>query len=355
MKEIEGRKADHIQIAIEEDVGHAHNYWDDITLMHHALPEVDMEEIDTGVRFLGRKLSFPLIITAITGGYGKAEVINRHLAQACEHLQIGLGLGSQRAAIEEGGEESYSLIREYDIPLRVGNIGAPQLIGQRGRPALTPEEVRHAAEMVDAHCMAVHLNYLQEMVQPEGDTRALGVLEAIRRLAREMPIVAKETGAGISSLTARMLKGAGVVAIDVSGTGGTSFSAVEKHRALRKGEDVSARLGDTFREWGIPAPVSLIWADVGLPLIASGGIRGGLDIARGMALGASCAGMARPLVRAALESAQEVEKILTEVQREFRAAMFLCGCSRVEELAGTPPIITGRTREWLERGSEEVL
>lgn len=355
MKEIESRKADHIQISLEEEVSYSHNQWDDVMLIHQALPEVNLEEIDTTVHFLGKKLSFPLIITAITGGYDKAELINKNLAEACERLQIGLGIGSQRAAIEEGEEGSYSIVKDYDIPLRIGNIGAPQLISQKGNSPLGMEEVYRAMEMMDAHCIAVHLNFLQEVVQPEGDTNAAGCLEAIRQLSREIPVIAKETGAGISRSAAMKLKGAGVVAIDISGAGGTSFSAVEMFRALKKNDEVSASLGRTFRDWGIPAPVSLLVSNVGLPLIASGGIRNGLDVARTIVLGAGCAGMARPLLRAALTSADEVEKILRIVQKEFRAAMFLTGCSSVDKLRKVQPVIIGKTKEWLDNYMEGVF
>jgi isopentenyl-diphosphate delta-isomerase len=347
MNGIEQRKADHIDLSLRENIVHEYNYWNDVQLVHNALPEVDLEEIDTRVNFLGSELDFPIIVTAITGGYPRALEINRNLAEACERLKIGMGVGSQRAAIESGDHSSYSIIKEYEIPLRIANIGAPQLITQKGKKALDQEAIGEALEMIDGHCIAVHLNFLQEIVQPEGDTQSKGCLESIRTVARDFKVIAKETGAGISTEVALRLKGAGVAAIDVSGTSGTSFSAIETHRAESVGNRLGARLGRTFREWGIPAPVSLLWAQVGLPLVASGGITNGLDVARGVVLGASCGGMARAVMEAAVKSVDSVEEELRTMIAELKATMFLTGCRNLKELASADYNITGRTRDWI--------
>jgi isopentenyl-diphosphate delta-isomerase len=347
MSGIKQRKADHIDLTLKEDVVHEYNHWNDVKLMHNAIPEVDLEEVDTRVNFLGSELDFPIIVTAITGGYPRALEINRNLAEACEHLQIGLGVGSQRAAIESGDHSSYSIVKQFEIPLKIANIGVPQLISQKGKNALDIEALGDAMEMIDSHCIAVHMNFLQEIVQPEGDTQSKGCLEAIRSVAREFKVIAKETGAGISTEVALRLKGAGVAALDVSGTSGTSFSAIETYRAESAGNRFGARLGRTYREWGIPAPISLLWAQVGLPLIASGGITNGLDVARGIALGASCGGVARAVMEAALESADRVEEELRIIIAELKAAMFLTGCRNLEELATADYIITGVTRDWI--------
>jgi isopentenyl-diphosphate delta-isomerase len=347
MNGIEQRKADHIDLTLKKNITHEYNFWNDVQLVHNALPEVDLGEVDTRVNFLGSELDFPIIVTAITGGYPRALEINRNLAEACERLKIGMGVGSQRAAIESGDRSSYSIVKEYEIPLKVANIGAPQLISQEGREALDREAIDEALEMIDAHCLAVHLNFLQEVVQPEGDTQSKGCLEAIRSVARDFKVIAKETGAGISTEVALRLKGAGVAAIDVSGTSGTSFSAIETHRAESVGNRLGVRLGRTFREWGIPAPVSLLWAQVGLPLIASGGITNGLDVARGIVLGASCGGVARAVMEAALESADRVEEELGTIIAELKATMFLTGCRNLEDLATADYIITGRTKDWI--------
>jgi isopentenyl-diphosphate delta-isomerase len=347
MNDIEGRKADHIDLVMREDVRHSRNHWDDVRLVHNALPEIDLDDIDTRVTFLGSRMEHPLVVTAITGGYPRAEEINRNLAKACERLGIGMGVGSQRAALERGEDGSYTVLKEYEIPLRIANIGAPQLIEQGGRMPLGPEDVERAMEMIDGHCLAVHLNFLQETVQPEGDTTATGCLEAIRDLARDFRVMAKETGAGLSAEVADRLREAGVMTLDISGTGGTSFSAVEKFRAESVGNPVAARLGTTFREWGIPAPVSVMWAKVGLPMMASGGVRTGLDVARGVVLGATCGGLAGPVLKAAMESAECVVEELEIVMAELRAAMFLTGCEDLEQLGEADYLITGSTRDWL--------
>jgi isopentenyl-diphosphate delta-isomerase len=353
-KKIEKRKADHIEACLRDEVAPTHRYWDEVKLVHESLPEIDFEEIDTSTTLFGRKLSFPLIVTAITGGYPKAEKINNNLAIACSALQIGLGVGSERAALEKGEARSYAVLREHDIPLRIGNLGAPQLVPQRGRKAFGRSEAKEAMELVDAHLLAVHLNYLQEIVQPEGDTNARGCLDAIRNLARELPIIAKETGAGISRGAALHLKGAGVRGLDVSGTGGTSFAAVERYRAEQMGDTRLAAIGRTFGDWGIPAPVAVLWANVGLPIIASGGIDDGAQVAKGLALGADCGGIARAVLKDALEGPKAVERTLETMRDEFKAAMFLTGCGKVADLAKRRVVLTGLTREWsMQLGLEE--
>ncbi|MBM4237799.1 MAG: type 2 isopentenyl-diphosphate Delta-isomerase, partial [Euryarchaeota archaeon] len=302
---------------------------------------------DTSIKLFGKKLSFPLVVTAITGGYPKAERINANIAEACQELQIGMGVGSQRAALEKGEDRSYTLLKEFDIPLRIGNVGVPQLVQQRRRPAFDKSAIQKALDMIDAHILGIHLNFLQEVVQPQGDTNAKGCLSALREVAREFPVIVKETGAGISNEVALKLKGTGIRGIDVSGTGGTSFSAVEMFRSERIGDEKGIAIGETFRDWGIPAPVSVILANVGLPLIASGGILNGLHMAKGIALGASCAGVARPLLEAALESSDRVKGKLELMRDEFRAAMFLTGSRKVSDLGEKEFVVTGTTRNWL--------
>ena len=347
MRQIERRKADHVEVALKEDVSSGRNYWDDVKLVHCSLPEVDLEEVDTSVELFGRRLSFPLIVTAITGGYPKAKRINENLAAACAELQIGMGVGSQRAGLEHGDDGSYRVLKDFDVPLRIGNVGAPQLIAQKGKVPFDAEALRSAMEMTDAHLLAVHLNFLQEVVQPEGDTRSKGCIDAIRSAAKDFPLIAKETGAGISRDVAKRLKGIGVRGLDIAGTSGTSFSAVEKHRAIKAEDMRSAMLGDTFHDWGIPAPVSVVWASVGIPVIASGGLMDGVQVAKGLALGAGCAGMARAVLAEALESKSKVIERLSLVQAELKAAMFLTGSRDVAALGKQKCILTGETREWL--------
>jgi len=350
---IQRRKGDHIEIVANEDLNQNYVYWDDIKLVHNPLPEVDLEEVDTSATIFGRRLKAPLIISAMTGGYGKAEEINRNLASVAEDFGIGMGVGSQRAALENPEvARTYSVIKEFEIPLRIGNLGVPQLIKQGLTAPLGIEEGRAAMEMVDAHMLAVHLNYLQEIVQPEGDTQSKGGLKALEKFASALPVIAKETGAGVPRETALKLKKAKVRGIDVGGLGGTSFSAVEYFRAKSAGDSSRANIGRTFWDWGIPTPVAVVVANVGLPVIATGGLRSGLDVARAITIGASSAGMAGRLLPAALEGKDALTSELNTIIDELKAAMFLVGAKDLKELAASKAILTGRSKDWLDQLSE---
>ena len=347
---IEKRKNDHIEICAREDLSHHYAYWDDVKLVHNPLPEIDLEEIDTSTTLFGQKLKAPIIISAMTGGYGKAEEINRNLAAVAEEFGLGMGVGSQRAALEHKElEPTYSVIKDFEIPLRIANLGVPQLITQGVTMPLGIEEGRAAMEMIGAHVLAVHLNYLQEIVQPEGDTRSKGGLRALEAFASALPVIAKETGAGIPREAALKLKKARVKGLDVGGLGGTSFSAVEYFRAKSIGDSKRANIGQTFWDWGIPTPVSVVLANVGLPIISTGGLRSGLDAARAVAIGASSAGMAGRLLPAALEGREALEVEVTTIIDELKAAMFLVGAKDVKSLAATKALITGRSKEWLDQ------
>jgi len=347
------RKTDHVDICSTENTGQNYVYWDDVKLVHNPLPEVDLEEIDTSTTVFGRKLSAPLIISAMTGGYGKAEEINRNLAAVAEQFGIGMGVGSQRAALENPEvARTYSVMKEFEVPLRIGNLGVPQLIRQGARNPLGIEEGRAAMEMVDAHMLAVHMNYLQEVVQPEGDTRSKGGLRALEAFANALPVIAKETGAGIPRETALRLKKAKVKGLDVGGLGGTSFAAVEYYRAKSAGDSSRANIGKTFWDWGIPTPVAVVIAEVGLPIIATGGLRSGLDAARAMSIGASCAGMAGRLLPASLEGKDAVAREVGTIIDELKAAMFLVGAGNMKELTATKAIVTGLSKDWLDQLGE---
>jgi isopentenyl-diphosphate delta-isomerase len=350
---IQRRKGDHVEIVANEDLSQDYVYWDDIKLVHNPLPEVDLEEVDTSVTIFGRRLKAPLIISAMTGGYGKAEEINRNLASVAEDFGIGMGVGSQRAALENPEvARTYSVIKEFEIPLRIGNLGVPQLIKQGLTAPLGIEEGKAAMEMVDAHMLAVHLNYLQEIVQPEGDTKSKGGLKALEKFASALPVIAKETGAGVPRETALKLKKAKVRGIDVGGLGGTSFSAVEYFRAKSAGDSSRANIGRTFWDWGIPTPVAVVVANVGLPVIATGGLRSGLDVARAITIGASSAGMAGRLLPAALEGKDALTREINTIIDELKAAMFLVGAKDLKELAASKAILTGRSKDWLDQLSE---
>ena len=347
MTQIKGRKADHINISLKETIEPEYDYWNDIRLMHEALPEVDLDEIDTSCNVLGKDLKFPFIVTAITGGFEGAKRINANIAQACAELGIGMGVGSERAGIDGVDTESYAVIKDYDVPLVIGNVGAPQLVPQKNRKAYGVEDVRKAMDLIDADCVAIHLNFLQEVVQPEGDTNARGCYDAIRGIAKEVPIIAKETGAGFMPETLQRLFAVGVRAVDLAGMGGTSFSAVELYRARKAGDDIRARLGETFFDWGIPTTVSLIASDRKYPVIASGGVRTGLDVARAISMGAMCAGAANLVLKEATESADAVKRKLTMIREELKAAMLLTGSPDIETLSGKRYVVLGKTGEWI--------
>ena len=347
---IKDRKADHIKICMNERVAPGYCYWDDIRFMHNALPEINADDIDTKCNLFGRDLEFPLIVTAITGGFSGAKKINANIAEACAELGIGMGVGSERAGVTGSSPESYSVIKDYDVPLVIGNIGAVQLIPQKSGKQFSEEMVEAAVELIDADVLAVHLNPLQEVVQPEGDTNFEGCYEAIRQLAREGPVMVKETGAGISKQVANRLKGIGVQALDISGMGGTSFSAVEFYRAMANEDKIRTSIGDTFFDWGIPAPVSLMQCnDCGLPLIASGGILDGIHVAASVSLGATAAGVANIILKEASESAEAVIEKLTIIKEELRTAMLLTGSKDLKQLSKAQHVILGETKEWMDQ------
>jgi isopentenyl-diphosphate Delta-isomerase len=345
---IKERKADHIEICLNERIAPGYCYWDDVKLLHNALPELDADNIDMTADVMGYELEFPLIVTAITGGFSGAKKINENIAKACSELGIGMGVGSERAGVKGIDPESYSVIKDYDLPLVIGNVGAPQLIQQKSKDRFYKEDVAKAKDLVDADLVAIHLNFLQETIQPEGDTNSVGCYDAIRDLAKEYPVIVKETGAGISADVAMRLKGTGIQGIDIAGMGGTSFSAVELYRSIKAGNEVRSNMGETFFDWGIPSPVSLLEARNGLPLIASGGILDGIHVAASIAMGASCAGVAHCVLREATESSEAVKQKLMLIKEELRAAMMLTGSENIKQLSKTRYVILGESKEWLE-------
>jgi isopentenyl-diphosphate Delta-isomerase len=327
-----------------------YRYWDDIQLVHNALTEIDFSEIDTSIELFGHKLRAPIVVTGMTGGYPQAAQINGNIARAAAEVGIAMGVGSERAAILKGQyPESYSAVAQYPVPLKFANIGAPQIISQvPGERVVGVDEARAAMELIGADVLAVHLNFLQEMVQPEGDRRARGCLDEIGRLAHAMPVFVKETGAGIGKEVGERLRAKGVRGFDVSGTGGTSFAAVEHHRAKAQGARREERLGKVFWDWGIPSPVSVLdLVPMGLPVIASGGVRSGLDAARAIALGATAAGTAGGVLRAAATSYEATRNELDQILYELKVAMFLTGSRTVADLQKARHVITGETRQWL--------
>jgi len=318
--------------------------FEDIQLVHRALPEVNKAKINLSTTFLGKKFSAPIIVGAMTGGTEQATQINSSIAQAVEKLGLGMGVGSQRAAIEDQKlEETYAITRKMaPNAFLIANIGGVQLVHGYGL-----KEVKKVVEMIDADAVAVHLNALQEAVQPEGQTNFKGVLAKIAEVAGALdtPVIVKETGAGISAEDAKALEDAGVKAIDVGGVGGTSFAAVEYQRTSAK----QNLCGEPFWDWGIPTAVSLIETaqTVKLPVIASGGLRSGTDIAKALSLSASLASLSQPILQTAIKSAKDTEDKLSCLIEELRNALFLVGAEKITDLAKTPVVITGKTGEWL--------
>ncbi len=348
--QVEERKFDHIQICLEENVQarKATTGFEDLFFVHKALPEIERDKIDLSTAIFNHKFSAPIIIEAMTGGATKALKINAAIAEAVEELRLGMGVGSQRAAIENPELKGTFSIARKKAPTAflIANIGAPQLVEGYG-----VKEAKNAVEMMDADALAIHLNPLQEMVQPEGETNYVGVVEKIREIAEtlDVPVIVKETGAGIAAEEASILQKAGAKGIDIAGAGGTSWAAVEYHRAKRARDEFRQRLGEVFWDWGIPTAVSLVEVvqSVDLTVIASGGIRSGMHVAKALALGATSVGMASPALRPATTSSNMVKKLLQFVINELANVMFLVAADSVEKLKKVPIVLTGRTAEWL--------
>ncbi len=360
--EVKQRKIEHINVALGQDISVAQRAnWNDIQFVHQALPEVNLEEIDTSVNFFGHRLRYPIFISSLTGGHPDVTSINRSLARAAEHYGLALGVGSQRAGIiNPDVASSYTITREYaPHAFLIANIGAPQLIAQSRHAPFTIGQVERAIEMIGANALAVHMNSLQEAAQPEGDRRAAGEAAALKVLTGQVdvPVIAKETGAGVCREQALLLRSCGVAAIDVGGAGGSSMSAMEAARSEARGDERTRNIGLLFRDWGIATPVSIVEASVAhLPLISTGGVRNGLDMARALAMGATLVGMGFPFLKAASESYEAVCELLEGVVTELKVAMQLSGAASIEHLQQADIVITGETRNWLTmRGFEEEL
>jgi isopentenyl-diphosphate delta-isomerase len=319
-----------------------------VSLIHRAIPEIDLQDVDASIELFGKKLSAPLIISAITGGTDEAERINRRLALVAERLDIGIGVGSQRIAIQNPEvEQTFRVVRETaPKTLVIGNIGCPQLSLGWG-----VKEARKAIEMIDADALAVHMNPLQEAVQVGGDTNYKGLVNKIKTLTigLEVPVIMKETGAGISHEDARRLEEVGVAGFEVSGLGGTSWAAVEHHIAREVGEERQEYLGKALWNWGIPTACSLVEVKAAstAKVIASGGLRNGLDTAKALALGADAVGIAKPFLQKAVEGEQALEKYIENIITETKICMFLTGAKNVAEMHKVPIVVMGWTAEWL--------
>jgi len=325
------RKSDHIRINLEKDVRSTLTTGlEKVLFIHRALPELNLSEVDTSLKLFGKSLRSPILISSMTGGTTEASRINQTLAEAAEKCGLAMGVGSQRAAIEDQRLAYTFQIRKYaPNALIFANLGAIQL-----NYGYSIEHCLKAVDMIEADALILHLNALQEALQPEGDTNFAGLLPRIAIICRQMPVpvIVKEVGWGISEEDARLLASVGVAAIDVAGAGGTSWSQVEMYRM----EDVSlARIASAFRNWGIPTADSIGMARhsaPGLPIFASGGISDGIEVAKCIALGATLVGMAGRFLKAAAISLDETLTTIREIQRELQVCMFAAGAANLELL-----------------------
>jgi isopentenyl-diphosphate delta-isomerase len=353
MSTIGDRKADHLALCAEEDVGFRGRttLLECVRLVHDALPDMALGDVDTSTTLFGKKLRAPLVIASMTGGTEEAGRINRELASIAEERGYGFGLGSQRAMhVRPGTAASYRVRQDAPGALLLGNVGVVQA------RAMTTSEVRVLLDEVGADAVCVHLNPAMELVQPGGDRDFSQGLDTIARLVRDLglPVVVKETGCGIAPSVGRRLRDVGVRHVDVSGAGGTSWVGVETRRAHAAGDARARELGEAFWDWGVPTAASvalLARSEAGLgfeTIIATGGISAGLDVARAVALGASAAGIARPVLRALASGGRAgAIALLDAVEAELRAAMLLTGSRDLAALRRAPRVVVGELASWL--------
>lgn len=324
------RKAEHIRLALEDRMQFVSRAFDRWVFDHDALPDLDFDTIDLSVEFLGKQLRAPLLLSCMTGGTEIAARINRNLAEAAESRGVALGVGSQRKALEDPSQAASFAVREVapTIPL-LANLGAIQLNHGYG-----VEHCRRAVAMIGADALVLHLNPLQEAIQPEGQCDFAGLLPKMAEIAGQLsvPVIAKEVGSGISEATGRRIVGAGIKILDTAGVGGTSWARIEAQRA----HDLET--GELFAGWGIATPDSIrqLRRIDGVTIIGSGGLRSGVDVAKALALGADLAGVAQPFLEAAIDSAERVAQHIDRIVRELKIAMFCLSSRTVPDLKSVP-------------------
>ena len=332
MTNTQTRKADHLRICLEDDVQFCHltNGLDKYHFAHSCLPELDFDEVKIGTQFLNKPLNAPLLISSMTGGTQQAKIINCRLAKAAQKHGLAMGVGSQRIAVENPDVADTFAVRSLaPDAMLFANLGAVQLNYTYGL-----EQCLRVVDILQADALILHLNPLQECIQPNGDTKFKGLLHKIEQLCQqlEIPVIAKEVGNGISTAMATKLIDAGVAVIDVAGAGGTSWAKVESERAEN---NLQRRLGKTFANWGIPTADCIVqirerYSD--LPLIASGGLRDGMEVAKAIALGADLAGLAFPFLQAASESESAIDELIELLIAEIKTVLFCTGNANLNEL-----------------------
>ncbi len=328
----QSRKADHIRICLEEDVQchEATNGLERYRFTHCCLPEINRDDIDLSTTFLGKNLNSPLLISSMTGGTEQAGLINQRLAKVAQNYKLAMGVGSQRIAVEKPQVADTFAVRKYapDV-LLFANLGAVQLNYKYGL-----DECLRVVDILEADALILHLNPLQECIQTSGDTDFRGLIDKIANLCSKLPIpvIAKEVGNGISAVMTEKLMAAGITAIDVAGAGGTSWAKVESERAENP---LQRRLGRTFADWGLSTAeciTSIRSLAPDVPLIASGGLRHGLDVAIAIALGADIAGLAMPFLKAAAISEAAVEDLAEVLIAELTTVLFCTGNATLKQL-----------------------
>jgi isopentenyl-diphosphate delta-isomerase len=339
------RKGDHLDLCATDDVAFAGKttLFDGLDLVHDSLPEMTVDEVDLGTSLVGKALRAPIVIAAMTGGVDRAEAINKDLASVAEEHGLAFGFGSMRPLLEDGDTTGYLVRDVAPTALIFANIGVVQ-----ARDTST-EALRDMVGRAGCDALCVHLNPAQEVVQPEGDEDFRGGLDTLARLANELdvPVIAKETGCGMSRSVGDRLVRAGIRTVDCSGAGGTSWVAVETLRARAR----TRSLGELFWDWGIPTAGSVAQlSDLGLEIIATGGVRHGLDIAKALALGATAGGMARPFLMAWNDGGRErVSAVASQVATEIRIAMLLAGARDAADLRTKPLVVGDALQRWLPR------
>ncbi|MFP3201999.1 MAG: type 2 isopentenyl-diphosphate Delta-isomerase [Sulfolobus sp.] len=345
------RKVEHVEICLYNQVENfTTNYFEYVKLIHQALPGFAFSDVDVSVEFLGKRMSAPIIITGMTGGTEELGKLNEIIAEVAEEIGIGMGVGSQRIAIEKKETSStFAIARKKapTIPI-IANLGAPQLVKGYGL-----KEIEEAIQMIEADAIAIHFNPAQEVFQPEGDTDySYTILDNLVDISKSLnvPIIIKETGSGISMEVASLFYSKGFRYFDVSGQGGTSWIAVEMYRGLRRG-NWKAESAKNFLDWGIPTAASIIETRIGAPdsvIIGSGGIRNGLDIIKALALGANIGGFALPALKAAIRGKESLRDFLKRTIFEIKTAMFLSGSKSIKDVYKSPIVIFGHLRDWLD-------
>ncbi|BFI76425.1 type 2 isopentenyl-diphosphate Delta-isomerase [Sulfurisphaera ohwakuensis] len=347
---ITNRKIEHVEICLYENVEFGSTLFEDVTLIHQSLPGFSLADVSTTTNFLGKKMSAPIIITGMTGGLPELGKINETIAEVIEELGLGMGVGSQRIAIEKKEtKETFSIVRKKapNSPI-IANLGAPQFV-----KGYSLEQVEEAIQMIEADAIAIHFNSAQEVFQPEGEPNySIEILYKLIDISKSLkvPIIIKESGSGLSMEVTKMFYENGIKYFDTSGTGGTSWVSVEMYRGLRR-NNWKAESAKLFLDWGIPTAASIVEvrsiAQDGT-IIGSGGVRNGLEVAKAIALGADIGGFALPALKAAVKGKESLMNFLKKVIFELKVAMFLSGNKTIGELKKTPIVIRKELRNWLD-------